>query len=372
MKRFKAFTSSVIGREHVRSGKVCQDSVGSYEDDDMVIAVVSDGHGSPQYFRSDRGSAFAVEVSLRCVREFISSFDLHGSCDSSLLPLSELDDPDSAEQYLHRLEESILVEWSNMVEEDRYKDPFTEEDLAPLSQKYRTRYRGDLYPHAYGATLIITAATERFWFVIQMGDGYAVKTGRDGSTDVALELDPLCQFNISTSLCLEDAMEHFCHVFSTELPAALFAASDGVDDSYVSRELLTDLYESIVIGFGNGFEAGKKKVEDFLPVITRDGKGDDTSMVGIIDVSVIEKIAGECREKRRKRKDAAHISQTSDEPWDGLSEPQGDAADLSEDMPEPGQIQDGSEDTGDGSAAQNEDTAAETAAEPIAEEGDNA
>lgn len=43
--------------------------------DDVFILALSDGHGSPKYFRSDVGSKFAVETAIEALTEFVKEFE---------------------------------------------------------------------------------------------------------------------------------------------------------------------------------------------------------------------------------------------------------------------------------------------------------
>ncbi|HBB71580.1 MAG TPA: hypothetical protein DCZ71_03120, partial [Ruminococcus sp.] len=288
MKRFKAFAESVTGRSHTLTGKICQDSVGISENDRMSLAVVADGHGGKMYIRSDKGSAFAVEAAVSCIGRFVSSIAPDDDvCDGRMIPLSELMSPVHGEELIRNLEKSILVEWHRLVNQHHSAFPFSEEELEGLQPKEQRRLMGSDFCHAYGSTLIAAAVTEQFCLIIQIGDGYAVTVSGDGSASVALELDPLCHDNVCTSICQENAPEHFCHVLLTDIPAAVFAASDGVDDSYPGRSALLHFYNGLTSGFASGTDEGIDTVRRFLPRITDMGKGDDTSIVGIIDNSRI-------------------------------------------------------------------------------------
>ena len=61
---YKAFDVNSIGysHSHGEKPKPMQDSSLSINQEDYVIAVISDGHGSAPYLRSDRGSSIAVNV----------------------------------------------------------------------------------------------------------------------------------------------------------------------------------------------------------------------------------------------------------------------------------------------------------------------
>lgn len=57
---YQSFHFTSIGASHIKKGTVCQDFSASVETEKYKLAVVSDGHGGADYFRSDRGSRFAA------------------------------------------------------------------------------------------------------------------------------------------------------------------------------------------------------------------------------------------------------------------------------------------------------------------------
>lgn len=59
-----AFSATEVGYNHTKIGKVCEDASDFYDDDDMHICVVADGHGSDNYPRTDRGSEMAVNSAM--------------------------------------------------------------------------------------------------------------------------------------------------------------------------------------------------------------------------------------------------------------------------------------------------------------------
>ncbi len=68
-----AFHACHQGASHNGTGKVCQDYAFSRfrAKDFYAVAIVSDGHGSSDYFRSDRGSKFAVRTTQEAINRFM-------------------------------------------------------------------------------------------------------------------------------------------------------------------------------------------------------------------------------------------------------------------------------------------------------------
>ena len=61
------------GYSHILTDKPCQDYAASHYTKDYAIGIVADGHGSKRYFRSERGSKFAVWVTITILQDFLSS-----------------------------------------------------------------------------------------------------------------------------------------------------------------------------------------------------------------------------------------------------------------------------------------------------------
>jgi hypothetical protein len=174
---------SVLGASHLKSGKPCQDSGGHHRCDEFAVAVVCDGHGGDPYFRSDRGSKFAVETCIDSVREFMqgkTDFLKKMSAAENDIIKGKL-----SSQAIEQLIKSIIFRWSERVGNDIAEHPFTEEDYASLEEKYRERYQKDddsKFP-AYGTTLIAVVRAPEFWFGMRIGDGRCVSVGADGTIE---------------------------------------------------------------------------------------------------------------------------------------------------------------------------------------------
>ena len=72
--RWTALSASVQGASHAEGGYGNQDAVrlkNPSSANDVLLLAVSDGHGSPRSFRSDRGAALAAECALRELRRFV-------------------------------------------------------------------------------------------------------------------------------------------------------------------------------------------------------------------------------------------------------------------------------------------------------------
>ena len=224
MKNYYAFAHTAIGFSHISSQKPCQDYSMYDLGDRASVIIVSDGHGSSNFTRSDRGSRFACEVSREAVNEFLQNIDIQN-----------LEDVFLRDDVVRQLCKNILLRWITKVEADVANDPFTPEEVEKVSEKYKQRYLdGESVEHAYGCTLIVAIITQDFFLAIRNGDGQCVAVDRDGCFTTPIPWNENCEFNVTTSLCDGEAIENFRYCYSATLPAAVFAGSDGVDDSYAS------------------------------------------------------------------------------------------------------------------------------------------
>lgn len=267
-----AINLTSIGASHIRVGKECQDFSLSESTDTYSMAIVCDGHGGDNYFRSAYGSCFAAQAASACISEFMQDLD------TTVIP-------EKPDQLLVQLEKSIIAKWNTSVWNHFESNPFTEEELNSVSESRRQRIlAGKSIESTYGTTLIALAWTEAFWFGIQIGDGKCVRIKKDGSFDQPIPVNDKCFLNSTTSICDANAIEDFRHCFSTEMPAAVFCGSDGIDDSFIRDEQLYKLYSTIARSLSeNEYDSAFAELEDYLPRLSSKGSGDDVSIAGILN-----------------------------------------------------------------------------------------
>jgi hypothetical protein len=84
------------------------------------------------------------------------------------------------------------------------------------------------------------------------------------------------------------------------LPAAVFLCSDRVDDNYPvegNEEYLYKLYRTVALTFvDDGFDSTYGQLKGLANSFATKGKGDDTSIAGIIDIESVKAIAPLLRE----------------------------------------------------------------------------
>jgi len=337
MGSYRSFAVTVTGSSHIKHGKGCEDSSDKYDGSGVSIAVVSDGHGDDNCFRSAKGAEFAVDCAKRGIQDFVKYLDepedvdpdeinqedneirkkgvselkrvLSISLKKSLKWMKRINQPipvpiresllknEEAEAELkERLVESIRNAWFKMTADDIANCPVTGEELINVGEKYRKRYQeGKDLHHAYGATLITAAITSYYWFGIHIGDGRFTALYADGTFDQPVPWDEKCYLNVTTSICDDDVLEHArCYFSFHEVkapPVAVFLCSDGIDDNYPvdeNEKYLFKLYRTIALTFAeDGFESTSKQLEDLANQFATKGKGDDTSIAGFIDMETL-------------------------------------------------------------------------------------
>lgn len=301
MDLYRSFNFRSIGASHIKKGTVCQDFSGSVETDTYKLAVISDGHGGEDYFRSDRGSRFAVEAFCKCVEDAfaVSSLSDEEQSDGSFLQnkaknfadaLNACKTDKQIEEQMRWFMRSIVTRWNILVEDDLSADPFKEEEMAEVSEKAKARYeKGEKVQSAYGATLIGVVATDDFWFGVHIGDGKCVAFDMTGIDTEPIPWDEQCFLNVTTSICDANASSEMRYFFSRELPAAVFVGSDGIDDSFKNERHLHNFYRVVLSSFATETEEkALLGLADYLPNLSAQGSADDMSVGCIINIEHIK------------------------------------------------------------------------------------
>ena len=259
---WRALGASVQGASHRRTGRPNQDALGLRTLDRGVAVALSDGHGDPACFRSDRGAAFAVEEALNALEDVA-----HRAAGLPFAPLKRAVEEDFPRDLVWR--------WRRRVETDRGVDP-------PGDAPGPTEST-DLRP--YGATVMGALGTAEYLLIFHLGDGDIIAV-RDDGTFSPLPPDPRCFANITTSLCLPDAPLDFRTALlprSGGWPSLLLLATDGYGNSFARREdFLQAGMDFYALLKGHPGEAGRIAVEQALPSwlheASTQGSGDDVTV----------------------------------------------------------------------------------------------
>jgi hypothetical protein len=288
---YKSFAVTVIGGNHIKQGKSCQDSSFNCESGGSSIAVAADGHGDDNCFRSGIGAKIAVACAARGIAEFLKIHE-PGLFKKGISPLQN--DFDKAIQVLIK---HIIASWQGTIEKYHAAHPFTPEELEKADEKHRKIFEAGGNPgKAYGTTLIATAITGYYWFGIHIGDGRLTALYPDGSFDQPVPWDEKCYLNVTTSICDDDTSERARHYFSFHKekppPVAVFLCSDGIDDNYPvdgNEKHLFKLYRTITLTFAeDGFDSTCKQLKDLADSFATKGKGDDVSIAGFVDMEALK------------------------------------------------------------------------------------
>ncbi len=261
-----------IGHSHIKHGTVCQDSSLCHQGENFRLIVVSDGHGSTSFPRSDRGSRLACDAA----REVCTEFTQRGlSADR--------------EQAARELCNQILDRWRTAVLDDYAQDPFDEVTLEGVSEKYRAHYQaGRHVVHAYGATLIAVLEAPFGTLALRCGDGECIAIDAQGNFSRPIPWNEKCDANVTTSLCDADAMDEFRWVWLDEPMAAIWISTDGVDNSYPRPEDLDEFYANLSTRvWEQGCDHVIQDLQQFLPVLTQRCSQDDISVAAMIDHAIL-------------------------------------------------------------------------------------
>jgi len=286
---YQSFSMSVIGESHKSKNIVMQDFSGNI-DKDIKIAVISDGHGSPNCFRSDKGSKFAIEVCLEGMSEFAKQY-----CNPEFNLFSE--DSNIMVNILRQLCVGITSNWNKIINVDLKQNKIEKDELKNCDAEWSSVYeQGNSLNHIYGATLIGILVSSNSVIVLQQGDGKCIFLSQDGGFSQPVPLDDRCFSNVTTSLCDNDAITSFRLYYQrldVENPlVAIFAASDGIEDSYRNDEIMYNCYRRLCIyAIENDLdEMVRYYTEKELPEISKMGSGDDMSIAGVMDCNLLKEM----------------------------------------------------------------------------------
>ena len=227
----RVFDTKALGESHKASKKPCQDACLSFEDHEqnLYIGLVSDGHGSSTYFRSDRGSQLLVEVAKEKIIAFVRDFQPENK-ERDFVQIPVRDEVKHQDRKLddsfRNLFSSIIAAWNEKIYQDWQADPISEADMKAKKVSgnailaFKQNQNIEL---AYGCTLIAFARTTDYWFSFQLGDGTCIIFDQAGKWSQPIPADPKCVGNITTSMCEPDALNNFRYCLGVgNLPMALF------------------------------------------------------------------------------------------------------------------------------------------------------
>ena len=187
---WEVLVASARGSLHARSGVPLQDAAGWWpgprpgrpgvDRAPGVVVAVSDGVGSRDCFRSDRGARMAVSAACAVGTGFLAA---------------------ATEAGVAELMAGIVARWTASVRADVTAYPVRAEELAGTSVTW-----DEADPAlAYAATLLVAIATPDRLLLAQLGDGDLLVVDPDGDVSSPLPPDPSSVAGTTSTLMQPDA-----------------------------------------------------------------------------------------------------------------------------------------------------------------------
>jgi hypothetical protein len=288
----EAINHTCIGASHIAGNKVCQDYSMAINQEGLCVAVVSDGHGSERYFRSDKGAEIACKISAEKINEFVKNFNKTLIEGKPLTQCMAKSDPKNTQHdklfpIFNQLFTSIVSSWYAQIEKHASDNPLTEQEREQIKPEYVTDFENGLkIEKVYGCTLMAVVFTPVYWFAFHIGDGKIVSLQKNPVFMEPVPWDDRCFLNRTTSLCDSNALDEFryCYCGDGSFPDAVFLGSDGMDDSFGETQNLAEFYVKIAeLIASNATEKVLDDIKDTLPNLSRKGSQDDMSLAVVFN-----------------------------------------------------------------------------------------
>ena len=267
----KGFNHSIRGFSHERLNKPLQDASGYKITDKFAIVSVADGHGGEIYFRSDRGSKFAVECAIEKLTEFCSSDEY---CDL-LIKEKEI-------SIINQINSSIIYLWQQKVKEDFNKFELSDRELEIINNNSlgKTADSNENILCYYGTTLLYGCMAENFSIISQIGDGKSAIYTIDNKIRYPLKEDDRLCFGFTTSISSNNAISDFRNYILFDNINGIVLATDGVVDSY-SENSFGEFLKSVLSNYMIDNDKTDSELCSWLKTISTYGSHDDVSVAGI-------------------------------------------------------------------------------------------
>lgn len=251
---------SVIGANHLRQGKPCQDAILWGSVDDAAVLSIADGHGSERSPHSDEGARIAVEVLTEMLSDFYAK-------NGPALDRFSLTFRQFGKEHF---QQTLVRRWKDEI-------------------KKRVICRGEQWDEnslvQYGSTVLGVLVSPRFLVFLQLGDGDILLVNKEGLVYRPLRRDERLFANETTSLCTDKAWAEVQVVFHPligEPPVLVLISTDGYANSFTNEEefqkAATDYLQLIR---EEGIESVESHMEEWLTESSAKGSGDDIT-VGIL------------------------------------------------------------------------------------------
>lgn len=259
----------IAGASHREAGKACQDRSRCFGrcfgGRRAAVVLVSDGHGHPAHFRSERGAAFALDAAAEALAGLMESIGDYVGVTLRAGAGESCGDA-HADAVMRAFFADIMQRWYAKVLNDYAIDPPREVTLAPPVR-------------AYGCTLVGAVLCSGLRIAFQLGDGACAELDALGHPRIPLPDDPRCRGALTTSMC-SDGADDFRFVVGPDVPRLIMVCSDGLVNSFGSEsglagELLPELAADLA---DKGAEAVACELVRILPGISECGSRDDISL----------------------------------------------------------------------------------------------
>lgn len=306
----------------------CAEEITAMDGTKFKFLCISDGHGAPRYFRSDKGAEFAISG----VKSFLQD---------NMGEIRTLVSENQYEKIETEIKTKIPIFWRKKIEDDLKEFPITNEEylflemakededikispraLNNLEQAIQNYKKGVNLHKIYGCTLIVWFAVSvqesNFWIAFQCGDGEFGISYDGKKFQMPITDDPDYnpdRPNITSSLCSENVETKFRFFHGNEIPKAVFCCSDGISKNFSSSdECCNRCFAGLVKMLNQGefskclsdcpkmilekdadakcdlncrYGLYKKDIEEYLPEYSRYG-GDDVSIAFYINPNEME------------------------------------------------------------------------------------
>ena len=257
---YSVIGASIRGASHKRSRKPNQDSFKIIQEPDVLILAAADGHGSESSPYSKSGSLIAVNAFCKTMSEYCR---VHA------------DDWDALRVMLNRdcettISRKIDSDWKrNVLKSNRARQKKGDEGNEEVWRMY-------------GTTLLGVVITPAFVFAYQLGDGDIVFSSENKTERVIIGALMLgtATHSLSSFDSWKRAKTKVYSVPNKDEACAFHISTDGFSNSYRDEQTFLctalDYFKTIN---EHGVEAVKTNIKSWLNETSKNGSGDDITML---------------------------------------------------------------------------------------------
>ena len=287
MEGYSIFNQSLVGFKHQQAHYQNEDHCDSYQDQNIKMIAIADGHGARECFRSCIGSKIATDTALDMLKIFSNTVEEY-----NLLP--NLHKYDQRDVLIRELIHDLIEMWNNRVHEHIKEYPIQEEEYMQAKTLSTIYQKGKYLTNIYGTTLLCALVSKEYILILQQGDGCCLVIDEDGNFIEPVEKDDLCVRHMTTSLCDKDADKRMRYVYydmKDKHVGAIYLATDGLTDSFSDdiqmRAFFAELSKELV-----KLDPGREGayLRPLMNRISEYGSKDDITLAGIINRDVLKPV----------------------------------------------------------------------------------